>query len=55
MDWDCSNNNGSIGSSWKHSYYLTNWPDSRLTPCWTLDPLETKVIQPKASQVMTEK
>ena len=38
---------------WKNSYTLSNWPDTRLTPCWTLDPNEEPISTGQKSTVMT--
>ena len=58
LDLGCNNNNelGSLknNTSWTISYYLDNWSGTRLTPCWTLDPPETKVSKPNKTMVMTE-
>ena len=40
---------------WKNSYYLAQYPNIRLIPCWTLDLNETTVYKPMKSIVMTLK
>ena len=40
---------------WKNSYYLAQYPNIRLIPCWTLDLNETTVSKPMKSIVMTLK
>ena len=40
---------------WKNSYYLAQFPNIRLIPCWTLDLNETTVSKPMKSIVMTLK
>ena len=38
---------------WKNSYTLSNWPYTRLNPCWTLDLPEEPLSTGQKSTVMT--
>ena len=38
---------------WKNSYTLSNWPYTRLIPCWTIDPPEEPLSRGQKSTVMT--